>query len=68
MIQVTTGLILHVQLNIVRGGITGDHRRREEKYLTLFHDLLRTHEQGTIYDIGTLSHGSLLPVLQLDDE
>ena len=68
MIQVTTGLILHVQLNIIRGRVTGDHRRREEEHLALFHDFLRTHEQGTIYNVRALCHGSLLPVLQLDDE
>ena len=42
-VQVTTGLILHIYLNIRRCRVTRDHRRSEEQYLCFFDNLLCTH-------------------------
>ena len=68
MIQVTTGLILHIQLNIAGCRITRNHRRSKEQHLCIFDDFLRTHKQSTHHNIRILHHGTFFPVFQFNND
>ena len=68
VVQAAARLILHVQLDVRRYGVTRNHRRSEEQYLRFLDNLLCTHEQRSVDNIGILHRRAFLPRLQLDDD
>ena len=68
VVQVATGLILHVQLDIAGGRVTRNHRGSKEQYLSFLDDLLCTHKERDVDDVGVLHHGAVFPILQFDNQ
>ena len=67
-VDVAARFVLQVHFETVRGAVTRDHRRSEDKYLGVFDQVARLHGQHTHDRIDVLFLGTFFPRLEFTDK